>query len=44
VCWVVVVGSVGVGIMGSRGSFCLSSIVLRLGVVVAWLGVSFNVL
>jgi len=45
VCWVVViVGSGSVGVMGRRGRFGLSAIVLTLGLVGAWLGVSFNVL
>jgi len=42
VCCVVVVGSGGVGVVGSRGGFCLSAVMLTLGVVGAWLGVSFN--
>ncbi len=44
VCCVVVVGSGGVGVVGSRGGFCLSAVMLTLGVVGAWLGVLFDAL
>jgi len=44
VCWVVIIGSGSIGVMGRRGRFGLSAVVLVLGVVGAWLGVSFNVL
>jgi len=44
VCWVVVFGSGSVGVVGRRGGFGLSAVVLTLGVVGTWLGVLFNVL
>jgi len=42
VCCVVIIGSGGIGVVGSRGGFCLSAVVLTLGVIGTWLGVLFD--
>ena len=44
VCWVIVISSSSIGVMGRVGRFSLSSVVLALGEAGAWLGVLFKVL